>query len=901
MMERFGRFAVALVRALVWLYPPAYRRGVGAEIVEDFREQWTDHAARGWRAATRVLVRSLLDVIACAAAEWLLPVQRGGLRTHHGARERGSRFRLVDSLRGDIRLGFRQVVRRPGFSGVIILMVALGVGANTVIFSAVDRLLLRPLPLGEPDRLMAVWETNVEKGWTREPVAPANLFDWRARVAAFADVTAYGAGVATVGGGEGVAEAVPAAFVMGNFFAVVAVRAAHGRTFHEGETWSDAAPAVVLSDGLWARRFGRDPGVIGSLITVDEVERRVVGVMPRGFDFPVRGAELWLPMGWDRSSPERAWFRSERFLLAIARLRAADSIERARAQLGAAALALQEEHPATDAGVGTGLTPLGDFLSAESRAPLMILLGASVLILLLACANVANLLLVRASARGGEMAVRAALGAGQARLARQALVESMILAGLGCAAGLGIAAAGIRVLRWVRPPEALQVEGLSIDARVLTFSLVITLATGLLFGLAPALRGAAGAASALASGARHTAGRASRRTTRSLVVAQLALALLLAVSAGLLLRSFLALRSVDPGFAIEDRVTASIVLTARYDSDARILGFVDELVARLGRLNGVEAVTYATRLPFGGNTTHAYSLWIEGRGPERIGEQAGARIVAANYFDVMRVPLLRGRTFDAADRVGAERVLVINERMARRLFPDEDPVGRRITWAESVSDNTSWYRIIGVVGDEHQNGLHAQPPMEAFHSFRQLPGTRVRLILHTGTDAGAVAGLIRTELAAVDDRLALADVQSVETMHAALLGRDRLLLALIGAYAVLALLLATVGVYGLMARTVAQRTREIGIRLALGAAPAGVAAQFLAHGLALAGTGIGLGLAAAVATTRLLRAVLFGVAPTDGLTFIIVMTTLLLAVALACTIPALRAARLQPDRVLRQE
>jgi predicted permease len=386
--------------------------------------------------------------------------------------------------------------------------------------------------------------------------------------------------------------------------------------------------------------------------------------------------------------------------------------------------------------------------------------------------------------------------------------------------------------------------------------------------------------------------------SHSLVMAEIAVALLLVTSAGLLLRSFVALRQVDPGFEVEDRIAASIVLPPRYRSDPEILRFVDDVGARVGRLPGVQAITWTSRLPLSGTTTLATDFTIEGRGSERYGEAVGLRTVSSNYFEVLRVPLLAGRTFRETDHASSEPVIVINERMASHFFPGEGAVGRRMTWDAASDENARWYRIVGVVGAEHQNGIHTQPQMEAFTALRQLPRVRLHLIVHTRSEVSALAGALRAELAVVDPVLPLVALQPLADIYASLLGRDRFLLALIGAFAALALVLATVGVYGLTAATVAARTREIGIRVALGASSRTVVGTILVRGLALAAAGVVIGLGAAWAGTRLLASVLFGVTPTDAVTFIGVPAFLLLVAAVACAIPARRAARLEPTRAL---
>jgi len=891
--------AIGAVRVLVFLYPPGYRRRFGAAMVSDFCERLEDRSARGVVAVAGLMVRTVGDLVATAASEWLAPSDRGAGCVRRRDREGAGRVGLVDRLRTDVAFAWRLIVRRPIFTVVAVLTLALGVGANTAIFSAVNGVLLRPLPLGRPDRLVMVWESNVGQGWTRGPVAPASIHDWREQVTSIRDMTAYGPGVATVAG-DGLPEVVTAAFVMGNFFDVVGVRAAQGRALVDDETWADAAPAVVLSDALWSRRFGRDPRVIGSVITVDEVAREVVGIMPAGFDFPFRGTGVWLPLGWDRSARQRSWFRRERFLSAIARLEDGVTPAAANLELGVVAARLQAQREDADGATFAGLTPLKEFLSGESRTPLLILLGASALILLLACVNVANLLLVRANEREPEMALRAALGAGRSRLLSQSLTECLVLALIGGTAGFGTAMIGVRALRVLRPPEALQLDALAIDGRVLLFALAVTLGTGALFGLGPALRGAASSAAAtLSRRVWSSEGRQSRRLGQVLVVTEMALAVLLVASAGLLLRSFVAVRQVDPGFRIDDRVAASIFLPDRYGTDAELLAFVDDLVPRIERIRGVEAVTWVSRLPFTGTTSPFGGFAIEGRGLQRNTEPVGNRIVAAGYFGVMGIPVLRGRAFDESDRSGMEPVMVINERMARRFFPGKDATGRRLTWDETPDSSSRWYRIVGVVGDEHQNGVRSQPQMEAFIPFRQLPSARIHFIIQTHAGVAMLAEALRVELAAVDPKLPLMALQPLDRLYGALLGRDRFLLSLIGSFAILALVLASVGVYGLMAALVARHSRELGIRVALGAAPRQVALSIFARGLAPAAIGVVLGLGSAFGLTRILATVLYGVRPTDPLTFIGVTAILMLIASVACAIPALRAARLEPTAALR--
>ncbi|MGH7552507.1 MAG: ABC transporter permease, partial [Longimicrobiales bacterium] len=460
------RAAIALIRLLLRLYPARFRERFGDAMVDDFRERLRECATRGPAPLLMLVARSSADLIVSALREWWSPADRVAARSDDWDPFRSPRRSLLDGVLFDLRFAFRSLRRRPGFAAVAILIFGLGIGANTAIFSAVNAVLLRPIRVNDPDRLVMAWEEKPGEGWTRGLVSPANFYDWREQVAAFRDAAAYGTGQATLSG-AGLPEVLSPAWVTGNFFEVLGVRAARGRTFGEEETWNDAGRVVVLSDAFWARRFGRDPAVVGSTIVVDEVPYEVVGIMPVGVDFPERGLDLWLAIGWDRSSPERSWFRSERFLRVIARLEEGASIEQANGQLQVVVQRLRQQHPAANGEVGAGIASLQRFLVAEARTPLLILLGATMLLLALTCANVANLLLVRGLGRDREVALRSALGAGSGRIVRQLLTESVALALAGGVVGLIAGMLGVRVLVALQPPGAWRLGDVAMDARVL--------------------------------------------------------------------------------------------------------------------------------------------------------------------------------------------------------------------------------------------------------------------------------------------------------------------------------------------------------------------------------------------------------------------------------------------------
>ena len=884
-----SRLQLAVVRLLLCLYPPRFRREFGGAMLEDFHERLGD-------AST---FRAMRDLVASGLREWFAPTLRDGSASEAAGAGR-PRTHLWSDLGGDLRSAFRGLVRRPGSSLAIIAILALGIGANTAIFSVVNAVLVRPLPLGDSRTLVSLWEDNVEQGTFGDKSSPATYFAWRNEIPAFRDAAGYGGGAATLT--DGAAEIVPLAVVSGNFFDVIGVPAQSGRTFRDGETWSDTAPVVMLSDALWSRRFGRDPAVIGSRIAIDEQPYEVVGIVPAGREFPERGIDLWLTFRWDPSARQKNWFRTEHFVQVVARLNDGVSLDAARAQFDAVNARLKQEAPDTNRAVRATIMPLQERLAGDARVPLQILLGSTMTLLLLACANVANLLLVRASGRTREVAVRSALGAGRGRIVRQMITESLTLSIAGGATGVALGLAGVRALIAMQPPNGWRVDEVPLDGRVLVFALAVTLATGVLFGLMPSLRAASTSGIvALRDGSRTSGGVGHRRASRALVIAEIALAVVLVTGAGLLLRSFVALRHVDPGFQTDHRLTSQIVLPKRYARDGQILDLVDEIIARVSAIPGVDAATYMSRLPLNGTSASLDEFTIEGQSAPVTGGYLGERAVAPNYFELFGVPVLRGRVFDAGDRLGAEWVIVINREAARRFFPASDPIGQRITWDQKPGSQSRWYRIVGVVGDEHQFSMRAEPQVEGFIPFRQMATTRVSVVVDAPHAGPGLAREMRDAITAIDPHLPLYRVQTLDEIYSASLGRDRFLLTLVAVFAALALLLASMGVYGVTAEATSQRTQEIGIRVALGATPSEIAALVLRQGLVLAGLGIIAGLGVAAAVTRVMAGVLFGVEPLDVTTFAVVAVMLGLAALVASAMPARRAAALDPLVALKRE
>ena len=810
----------------------------------------------------------------------------------------------VEELVADSRYALRALRRSPVLAGAAILTLALGIGANTAIFSAVNAVLLRPLPFAAAERLYMLWEENPDRGWHRQTAAPANMLDWREQVVAFEDVAAYGdleESVTLTGVGD--PRPVRKATVTGNFFSVLGVRAALGRTLRAEETWATGAAVAVVGHRLWRDHFRGDAGVIGRTVHVDGRPVEIVGVMPDGFAFPFEDVDVWRPTAWNPANEGQTWFRRAHWLRPIARLRPGVSAREADAQLQAVAQRLQRDYPETNTRMGAGMTSLHEFLVGDTRLPLLVLMGAVALLLLIACANVGNLLLVQAAGRERETALRLALGAGRGRLVRQALTESLVLSAIGGAGGLALGWWGTRALQALQPAGMLRVSQFGVDWRVLAYVLAVTVATGLLFGTAPALwsRRQRPAEALREAGRTESEGRRARRWGNALAVGEVALALLLLVGAGLLVRSLLRLQQVHPGFDHEGVLTATVGLPGvRYDTPEKVSAFFDELVMRARALPGATDAAAVTRLPL---TTTSWSsdLAVAGRPVRTNATEVLHRAVTPDYFRVMRIPLRRGRAFTSEDRAGAPPVVLINEALAREHFRGEDPVGQRIAF-ERVTDSSSiWHTIVGIVGSENQSTLMVEPRTEVFAPAAQDPSNTMRLVVRTVGEPASLGAPLRRLVAEIDPALAVRHVSTMAEIRAASLARERFLTTLLLAFAAVGLLLAVVGVYGVMAQLVRHRRREMGIRLALGAQVPQVRWLVVQQGLRLVAIGLVTGTAGALLATRVVRVLLFGVEPADPVTFVVVPAVLAVTGLAASWLPARQASRADPAGVLRAE
>ncbi len=829
----------------------------------------------------------------------------GGVEATREAHRDARGVSLMEDLLSDVRYAFRTFRRSPVLAGAAILTLALGIGANTAIFSAVSAVILRPLPFPDADRLMAMYETNPEFGWNQAQAAPANVLDWKANVAAFEDVAVFvDYPTTTTLTGDGEPRLLRSSEVTGNFFSVLGVGAAKGRTFVSEETWETGRQIAIISDRLWRNHFGADPTLVGRTAQLDGRSVEIVGVMPPQFRFPVEEVDVWFPTQWDPANRTQVFFRRAHWVRPVARLRPGLSREEANAQLQVVVDRLSTDFPETNRVMGAGMMPLHDFLVGDTRHPLQILLGAVALLLLIACANVGNLMLVRARGREREAALRLTLGAARGRLVRQAITESFVVATLGAIAGFLLGSLGTRWLGALQPEGMLPVSEVGLSWTVLWYVLGITTVCALLFGIAPALwNGKRVPGEVLKEGARTGAGsHRMRRWGNALVVAEVALALPLAVGAGLLVRSFQVLQQVNPGFDGRGVLTVELALPgARYDSGEKQTGFYRELVDRARGLPGVTGAAAISHLPLT-EQSWSSSFSAEGWEPDQYGTEVVHREVTPGYFKLMSVPLLRGRTITEDDGPNAsEPAVLINDELAEKYFPGEDPIGKRVAF-DKVPDSTSYWRtIVGVVGSEHQNGLGLEAKPEFYAPFYQDWRAGMTVVVRTTSDPTALAPGMRRLVAELDPSLAISSIRTMDQVRSESLARQRFLTTLLSVFAVVGVLLAVIGVYGVMAQIARGRTQEMGIRIALGAQTSQLQWMVVRQGLAVAGVGLAVGIGAALLGTQAMRALLFGVGANDPLTFVGVVVLLLGTVIAAAWIPAARASRSDPVAALRAE
>jgi predicted permease len=810
----------------------------------------------------------------------------------------------MNSLMRDIRHGSRILRGNPGFAVVAVLTLALGIGANSAIFSVVDSVLLKPLPYDEPDRLVELWETNPIKGWTDAPVASANLLDWQNQNDVF-----EGIGASFSGGMSNFSmmsadnpERHQGLGITPNLFPVLRARPLMGRVFAPDEQEEGKRNVVILSYGLWQRTFGGDPGIIGKTVTINDVGKTVVGVMPKGFQFPDANCELWVPVGIGVA--QMATIRRPHFLRAIARLKPGVSIDQARSEMSTIADRLEQQYPETNVKMGVGLGTLQNWIVGDVKLPLLVFLAAVGFVLLIACANVANLMLAQGAARGREIAMRMALGAGRGRLVRQFLTESMLLALIGGAAGLFLAWWCLELLLKLSPGNIPRLSEVTLDARAVAFTVGLTFLTTLLFGLLPAVESTRmNLTSSIRDSGRAVAGGARGRVVqKSLAVAEVALALVLVTAGGLMMKSFFKLTSTSPGFDADKLLTFQLFLRGdRYKKDEQQVDFYNRLEAGIKSLPGVTSVGATSTLP-----TEGYSFTsdftIEGRPPGEYGKEVRHEIVTPDYFRTVGLPLEKGRFFSVADdaRQTAPAVVVINHTLQQEYFRDEDPVGKRLKSSKpEVKDD--WLTIVGVVGDEKQEGLGVRTRAQIYHAMAQNAQSDMAVVVRSAGDPTTLAGGIREQIRELDSSLPPFNVKTMRDVMYGSLARDRFNAVLLLLFGGIALTLAAIGVYGVISYGVTQRIQEIGVRMALGAETRDVLALIVGQGLKLALAGVAVGAVGAFAATRLMAELLFGVSATDPLTFVATALLLTSVALLACYIPARRAAGVDPIEAIRFE
>ena len=816
----------------------------------------------------------------------------------------GRGVRWLEEFVADARHAFRGFRRRPVLGAAAIVTLAIGIGANTAIYSAVSAVILRPLPFTDPGRLVMLWEENPEKGWHRNVVAAANYLDWKSETTAFKDAAAYFAypnSQTLTGGGD--PRVLTSYSVTGNFFSVLGVRPERGRGFADNETWRTGSPVAVISHRLWQMQFGGSDGIIGKTVQLDARSYQVVGVMPASFKFPASDVDVWTPFAWDPEVRSQVFFRRAHYLRAIARLKPGVALAEANGQFQVVVKRLQRDFPATNRVMGAGMTPLQEFLVGDTRTPLLVLLAGVGLLLLIACANVGNLLLIQSTERGREAALRLALGARRWRLVRQTLTESLVLSACGGISGLALGWWGAGVLGAMQP-GILPVDHIGISWGVVGYVVAIATASAMLFGIAPMLWiGQRQPGDVLKDGGRGSgASRRMRAWRRGLVVSEIALALVLTVGAGLLVRSFQRLQAVNPGFEPNGVLAVSMNIPgARYDSAAKVSGFYADLLRQVKALPDVRSAALVSSLPLTGGVGWTSDFTAAGRGPDDYGSEVAHRSVSPDYFRTMRVPVKQGRDFTSADALGGAKVVLINEALARSYFRGQNPVGQRIAFDRVPDSSSTWRTIIGVVGDERQAALSTSTQIEMIQPERQAPSTFMNLVVRTTRDPLSLVPAIRATVKRLDPTIAFNSAQSMNDVRDQSLANARFLMILLFGFGAAGLLLAAVGVYGVMAHMAASRTREMGIRIALGARSSSVQWLVIREGMLLTIAGLAIGLALALAGSRAMTSMLYGVTPTDAATFVVVPAVLVLTALLATWLPALRASRADPMRSLRTE
>jgi putative ABC transport system permease protein len=823
------------------------------------------------------------------------------LRAMHGLDQRKEecrdmrRVRLIEDLWQDFRFSLRSLLKRPGFTAIVLIALGLGIGANTAIFSLVNAVILQPLPYRDPDRLISVYGTRNRS--TQGSVGPTDFLDYRSQNKTFEQFAASSSMMLPMNlTGSGEPERLSASAITGNYFDTFGVRPALGRGFSLENEKIGQDHVTVLSHAFWQTRFGGDPNIVNKTINLDGKAYEVLGVMPAEVVLP-QPAQLWVPLNFD-ADPEMK-MRNARFLLSIGRLKEGVTLDQAQTDTDLIAAQLEQQYPDSNTGWSLRLIPLREILVGGSRTMLFILFGAVGFVLLIACANVANLLLVRAAARQKEIAMRTALGASRLRIVRQMITESLLLAIFGGAFGALLAVAGVKLLVSLGEDNIPRTANVKIDATVLAFTLIISLATGLLFGLAPAIRAMKeNLIDALKDGIRGGSEATVKNRTRSLlVVFESAIAVMLLIAAGLLIRSLVALQNVDPGFDPNNVLTLRVDLSRqKYNTPEKASTFFEQLETRVAGLPGVEAVGLITDLPLSGEARDM-PYRVEGRPATSDTAFVDFRRVNKNYFSAMRIPLRRGRNFTEQEVRQSDQAIVVSQAFVDSVFPNEEALGKRLIIWSGIRDEP--YEIIAIVGDTRYQSLQGEPSATMYVPTREF--LFVNLVIRTQGDPLSLVGGVRKEVNALDPDQPIAAIRPMTEWVAMSAAGARYRTTLLGLFALLAMILAATGIYGVMSYSVAQRTQEIGVRMALGARPLDVLKLVVRQGMMLALIGAIVGLAGALALTRVMSSLLFGVTERDPITFVAVAALLIVVAFISCFVPAHRATRVDPLIALRCE
>ena len=807
----------------------------------------------------------------------------------------------MQSLFKDVRYGLRSLLKHPAFTAISIVTLALGIGANTAIFTVVNAVVLQPLPYPDSERLAMLWTTKDVN--QEQPFSFGDYNDLKSQATSFSAIGAASPLWNFTLTGNGEPEPIQGMFVSANLFDVLKVAPEKGRVFTSDEDRVGGPPVAIISRGLWERRLGADPNAIGKQISFSGISATIVGIMPAGFQFLDPAAEVWAPLSQNQFASSA---RQVRLLSVVGRLNDGVQAGEAAAELTNIARRLESAYPDANGGVGLRLVPLHAQITGKVRPALLLLFGAVGLVLLIACANIINLMLVRGAARHRELAVRAALGAGRLRLLRQLLTESITLSVIGGVAGIVLGSWGVNALLALNPIPIPSYNKIGIDMTVLAFTLGASVVTGIVFGLAPAWRALRfDLISALKEGGRGSvADTGQRRLSSVLVIAEMAMAMVLLIGAGLLLRSFGRLLEVRPGFTTENLLTMQVGMpNAAYQQPQKRVQFIQQLEASLKAAPEVSSVGVVTRLPLMSALNNVTTfLTIEGREvPASERPEIDFRRASTGYFQAMGIPLLSGRLVTEQDVTNNTGAVLINEAMAKRFFPGEDPVGKRISTATSTGQQTQWQTIAGVVGNVRHLGLDVEPRPEIYYHTNTVPPFGPVVVIRTTSDPKRLISIARAKVRELDRDVPISNVNTMEELVAQSVAQRRFGMFLLGVFAVLALLLAAIGIYGVVSYSVTQRTQEIGVRMALGANATDVLKMVLRNGMLLALIGVGLGLVGAFALTRLMARLLFEVTPTDVTTFTLVALGLIGVALLACYLPARRAMKVDPLEALRYE